>query len=259
MLRALDLIQGRTVAAHGVDEQLRATQAALGVERVPLADSLSRAMEDVWYHGDPPRATRRIAAVLRAQPVERIRPEDRPYLHVSRAFGLAGDVANARRWLARYDAEVKDSGVLRRDRPQRAVASLIVATLEHRWTDALSDIDSVTPRAAAYVFPGAATAHFWRGFVHANAGHTDDAIASLERFVAVRELARLTTEDEQHLPFALEKLGELYETKGDRAKAIASYRRLIELWKGADPELQPRVMEWRRRVTRLERTNRGER
>ena len=49
------------------------------------------------------------------------------------------------------------------------------------------------------------------------------------------------------------RLGELYEAKGDRAKAESHYVRFIELWKDADPELQPRVHEVRERLVRLRR------
>jgi hypothetical protein len=43
----------------------------------------------------------------------------------------------------------------------------------------------------------------------------------------------------------------LYEGLGDTAKAIANYRGFIELWKNADPELQPRVADAKRRLARL--------
>jgi hypothetical protein len=55
------------------------------------------------------------------------------------------------------------------------------------------------------------------------------------------------------------RLGELYEAKGDTANAVAHYRAFVELWKNADPELQPRVAEVKRRVealTPVEKTKR---
>ena len=39
------------------------------------------------------------------------------------------------------------------------------------------------------------------------------------------------------------RLGEIYEARGDRARAAERYGQFVELWKGADPELQPRVTE----------------
>jgi hypothetical protein len=49
----------------------------------------------------------------------------------------------------------------------------------------------------------------------------------------------------------LKRSGELYEAKGDRAKAAERYRRFVGLWKDADPELQPGVREVRARLARL--------
>jgi len=47
------------------------------------------------------------------------------------------------------------------------------------------------------------------------------------------------------------RLGELYETRGDRAEARKYYGRFVDLWKDADPELQPVVREVRARLARL--------
>jgi hypothetical protein len=59
------------------------------------------------------------------------------------------------------------------------------------------------------------------------------------------------TYDSYRLPAALKRAGELYEAKGDRAKAADRYRRFVDLWKDADPELQPGVREVRGRIARL--------
>ena len=57
--------------------------------------------------------------------------------------------------------------------------------------------------------------------------------------------------DPVRLPAIRERLGQLYEGMGDTAKAIENYRAFIELWKNADPELQPRVADAKRRLARL--------
>jgi hypothetical protein len=43
-------------------------------------------------------------------------------------------------------------------------------------------------------------------------------------------------------------LARAYDERGDAAQAVAHYREFIELWKDADPELQPRVAEVRARL-----------
>jgi Fic family protein len=48
-----------------------------------------------------------------------------------------------------------------------------------------------------------------------------------------------------------ERLGELYEARGDRAKVRDYYGRFVDLWKDADPELQPIVRDVRARVARV--------
>ena len=55
---------------------------------------------------------------------------------------------------------------------------------------------------------------------------------------------------------AHKRLAELYEARGEREKARSHYARFIELWKDADPELQPLVREARERLVRLQRAER---
>ena len=50
---------------------------------------------------------------------------------------------------------------------------------------------------------------------------------------------------------AFRRLGELYEEKGNRDKALDYYGRFVKLWKDADSELQPQVKDVRDRMARL--------
>jgi DNA-binding SARP family transcriptional activator len=47
------------------------------------------------------------------------------------------------------------------------------------------------------------------------------------------------------------RLGELYEERGDREKALQYYNRFVEVWAGADAELQSQVEDVRERMARL--------
>jgi hypothetical protein len=47
------------------------------------------------------------------------------------------------------------------------------------------------------------------------------------------------------------RLGELYEAKGDLAKAESHYTDFVNLWKAADAELQPKVAEVNRRLAAI--------
>jgi eukaryotic-like serine/threonine-protein kinase len=63
-------------------------------------------------------------------------------------------------------------------------------------------------------------------------------------------MGRVTAEPYSLAP-TYKRLGELYEAKGDRKRAAEYYGRFVELWKDADPELQPGVKEVRGRLARL--------
>jgi tetratricopeptide (TPR) repeat protein len=82
------------------------------------------------------------------------------------------------------------------------------------------------------------------------AGEPDSALAIYERYIATPYMWRLQ-EDSWWLYRAYERLGDLYEQRGDTAKAVYYYGKLVELWKDADPELQPRVEAARRAIVAL--------
>jgi tetratricopeptide (TPR) repeat protein len=82
----------------------------------------------------------------------------------------------------------------------------------------------------------------WRiGDLLTEAGRVDEAIT--------QRLASLETGEDfwfgMHRLMAREKLGQLYEAKGDNARAAEHYRIFAEQWADADAEFQPRVREAR--------------
>lgn len=249
-LQALHRMQGRLAAADRLEAELRAGRKARRSDAPPLTDSIASALEDVWQRGEPALAARRITNALRVEPIERIPMDERPYLELASAYALAGDGAEARRWLARYDADVRDPNRLRQQRPDRARAMSYIAVLERRWNDALREADVASRDADGGPMEYETAGDFHRAYIHAAAGHTDQAIAEFEKFLAEPDLSRLRV-DADHLAFTLEKLGELYEAKGNATKAIERYSRFVDLWKNADAELQPRVIEVRKRIERL--------
>jgi eukaryotic-like serine/threonine-protein kinase len=81
------------------------------------------------------------------------------------------------------------------------------------------------------------------------AGNRDSAIAVFARYVETPNRSLVT--DQYSLAGAHKRLGELYEERGDRAKAASEFTAFVELWKNADPDLQPLVAEVRKRLARL--------
>ena len=94
---------------------------------------------------------------------------------------------------------------------------------------------------------------FWlpqMGMALDRAGMTDSALAVYERYLSSTWLYRIRV-DAFDLPHVLRRAGEIYETKGDRARAIQSYERFVSLWRDADPVLQPQVTDVKRRLADL--------
>jgi tetratricopeptide (TPR) repeat protein len=86
-------------------------------------------------------------------------------------------------------------------------------------------------------------------------GESDSALALYERFVEIPSSS--VGNDAGHLAQAYVRVGELYEQRGDRERAIDYYQRFVDLWKNADPELQQQVEEVRGRIVRLAGEPRG--
>ncbi len=119
------------------------------------------------------------------------------------------------------------------------------------------DFDSAAQAFLAFNRSGYPTSlHlFNRGFSEAanamdRAGRPDSAIALYERALAQPSIYAGNYEVRWY-PFALRRLGELYEARGDRDQAVDYYQRFIDLWRDADAELQPQVDDARQRLVGL--------
>jgi len=79
----------------------------------------------------------------------------------------------------------------------------------------------------------------------------DSVIAGYERYIATPNFGKLQR-DQFFLAGVQKRLGELYEAKGNREKAAAHYLAFVDLWKNADPELQPAVTAVKQRLSHLQ-------
>ncbi len=88
------------------------------------------------------------------------------------------------------------------------------------------------------------------GLAFAELGQVDSAVTYLETFIRPAAIAGGSFARIQ-LPAIERRLAELEESRGDIDAAIRHYRRFLELWSGADPELQYQVDDARRALARL--------
>jgi len=185
-------------------------------------------------------------------PLNKIPMLDRPDLDVAHAYALANHPDRARAVLAQYDREVTDTSLRRAQQPDLHQALSAVAAAEKRWLVAVSEArkaDSL-PDGPVSTCTFCLTLSLFRLF--ADGEMPDSALAQYEIYKNSAWGRREIRGPDMILGAAgYERLGRLYEAKGDPVKAAENYRAFIDLWKDADPRLQPRIADARRRVAAL--------
>ncbi len=240
--RALEgrLGESRTTAM----EAIRVAEAR-GVPTVAINVAVVSARAARRYGLDPSAADRAIEDLLARYPLKSLAPPDRPYPTLIEYHAEKGDVATARRLMAEYDAAVPD--VYRRGDRRLPLTRAVLALAEKRPGDAVSELEHQRElNSGGDCQP---CLYFLLGEAYDAAGSPDSAIGAWDRALGVGTPAiapRMLS-----LPHAYQRLGEIYEQRGDRAKAIDYYGRLAKLWKDADAPLQPVVKDMKERMTRL--------
>jgi len=248
------LARGRLAEAERYRREAMAGNEAWGVPAAYLKGALRLASGDLQQRGDSARALRTIEAALIRQPLSTIPPADRPYVRLAELYAGAGRVDLARRTMAEYENEV--DGVLRREDAGRYSMAGAVARAEGRLEDAIAALRRFSEEATG-PFPGLVPL----AETYDRLGNVDSALVYYGRFVAADErftasllvIWEVGTDGALLLGPSYKRLGELTEQRGDRAKALDYYGRFVDLWKDADPELQPLVKDARARLARLAR------
>ncbi len=256
----LALVRGRLKHALDLYAEARTDAAATGSTSNPVADSASHLRMETAALGDAPRGAQRMDALLARTPLSSMTLEDRPYFSVARTYARLGRPDRARAILAEYERDVRDSAFKRANQPAFHDALGEIALAENKPSEAITEFrrGDVLPDGPAHGCVVCLSVNLARAF---DAAHqSDSAIVNYEKFLTTPYLERMDfplfvrftdPTDPIYLAGVHRRLGELYEAKGDTAKAVAHYRAFAELWKNAEPELQPRVAEAKRRIEAL--------
>lgn len=156
---------------------------------------------------------------------------------------MVGRLDSARATLAAYDEAVEPGLRAPGDAPQRHLALGVIALAEGRAQDALAEFQEVAEEPAWGLC--GPCAYSYLGWAHEEAGQPDSAIGSYERFLTEPHGLRVYW-DARYRVRVHERLGVLYEARGELEKARYHYGRVAELWQDADPALRPRVEAARR-------------
>ena len=208
---------------------------------------------DVAVKGPSKAVAARLDAAIAKVPFRELPQVDRPYLVAAATLARVGSADKAHAMIARYRAEMTDTSLRRQQEADLHVTLGEIALAENKPREALAEFrrgdigyDGLPADECAPCTP------FNLARAFDAAGMADSAAAMFERYLSTPYWLKPELElDPVRVPAIHERLGQLYEARGEATKAAEHYRSFIELWKSADPELQPRVADARRRLARL--------
>ncbi len=246
--RAIDYEkQGRLEEVRNVAREVMADAEAQGDSALYIERAAQTAGMDMRYGKPPAQALAPLLAALKTHPLEAMDPLNRPYPWLVYTYARAGRVDEARRLMREYETVVPDG--IRRAEGLRFLIAGALAEAEKRDDDALEayrEFDRSNGDCGTCGLYEIAT-------IYDRRGQADSALANYERLLAHPSLIPALGSERYSLSRSYKRAGELYEVKGDRKKAADYYGRFVDLWKDADPELQPAVREVRARLAQLAR------
>jgi len=247
---SLKLARSQLARLHGkISDAMRLTSesdalmAQAGDNAAPLDDAVSQAFDAAWFYGDTTHALKVLEDSLAHHPIQTFGRASSSWSALVSAFAAAGRPEQARSVKAHWVEHVRNPASVRDSATEREMQGEIDLA-SGRYADAQAALRS----ADTYGCPICRAPLLARAYDLA--GKPDSAIAVFERYLSTPFLDR-QTDDQYFIPGVHKRLGELYEAKGQREKALAHYRIFIDLWKDADPQLQPRVTDAKQRVAAL--------
>jgi tetratricopeptide (TPR) repeat protein len=228
------------------EEHYRASAEAAETRGVPgefLNEYALLAQLEARPRNRPERALEVLASALAKHPLASMGATDRPYLLLASTYAIAGRPEEAERLMSDYSRVTPAS--LQKGDPERLTALGDIASARGRYPEAIADFKAereTDGRPQYNVFQIASA--------FAKLGQLDSARIYYEYYTAHGAPYRILG-DVFYLAATYQRLGEIYEAQGDRKKAIENYLKLTDLWKNADPELQPIVEDAHARVARL--------
>jgi tetratricopeptide (TPR) repeat protein len=243
-LQRISVLRGRLGAAERETERFRDVVRSRGNPSASLAAEMSQAVTYVMLLGDTAAARRTLAAAEARVPLDSLAPEDRPYAGLVMAHAMAGNLARARQLAAEYVRATPE--LLQRDSLDAHRMRISLAVGERRPEEAVAAI-----RAARAYGSCVRCFRYQEGLAWEALGQADSAEAAYRIALGPEDEMQSFAADAYVLPQVRRQLGALYEARGERARAVEQYTAFLDLWRGADPELQPQVREVKERLAGL--------
>ena len=218
----------------------------------PDVTAYQQAMLDGHLRGDVPRGIAELDAALRRTPVASVPVERDQSIWLALGYARLGAAAKAREVLDQHEARLdalarrQEAVFTVRIRGDIALAEGKIDSAIAYYRSGDNEPDGLPTSNCSVCTPLMIGLAFDRG------GRSDSARAYLTKYVEMNANGRFFL-DRYYLAPSLFRLGELYESAGDTKHATEYYGRFADLWKNADPDLQPRVVEARKRIERMNR------
>ncbi|MDQ3515648.1 MAG: tetratricopeptide repeat protein, partial [Gemmatimonadota bacterium] len=238
-------IQGRLVEAERLGRELTELDYVINGKAARLTGALMEAQVEFAIRGNRARMVQRADEALRLTPLASIPINNRPVDWLAFLYANGGFPERARAYFTEREASRRQFQRLNDGNTRHAMLGMI-ALAEKRFPDAIRELRDADREGACD----------WCALVplanaYEESGNPDSTIALLAKYVEMRRIGKNDSDSFELAP-AHERLGRLFEARGDRARAAAHYSKFIELWRNADPELQPRVQAARQRVGRYQ-------
>jgi tetratricopeptide (TPR) repeat protein len=235
------MLQGRLAEAEGQIQLALATAADRGEAAQYLSLTVDLVAADALRES-PAAGRARLDAALRRFPLSELPVLDRPYGFLAWGYAVAGAPGRAQQLVREWEAtgrttQGEEARWLRTTKAQ-------IARAEGRYDVALEEA-----RAFGTRFFCRTCSALLLAVAHDGAGRADSALTYYESYATSPQ--RFLWWDYPDLARAYKRLGELYEARGDRTRAVEWYGRFADLWDRADAELQPVVRDVRARIQRL--------
>jgi tetratricopeptide (TPR) repeat protein len=223
---------------------------ALGSTTSPYRTAYFHTMVDGELRGNTARQIAMLDSTRRAHPVgsEPVGSDQSMFLVLS--YASAGAPARAREVMNQWEARLDSLG-RRQNHVWLMLLNGTVALAEGKADSAVEyyrradfDADGLPSSAGTVWSPLLVGLAFDRG------GQADSARKYLTQYAEMAGTGHFQA-DPFYMAPTLFRLGQLYQSAGDTARAMDYYGRFVRVWKDADPDLQPRVTEAKKAMAEL--------
>jgi tetratricopeptide (TPR) repeat protein len=234
---------GRVAESERLAAQLVPTMTAAGDRVTVFYLRTTPATDKLYFLGDAQALARATDSLMPKAVLDSLPEDQRPFAGMAYAYAVAGRPDRVRQLRAEW---VRVRPAERRSPADSVYWDAMTAQAEGRWRDAAMAYDEHRLRIKCPICDLTDAAHAWE-----RAGESDSALTRYEASVTLPDPRTGPTDAPWTLGPTYKRLGEMYEAKGDRARALQYYGEFVNLWQDADPVLQPQVKDVRGRMAGL--------